>query len=51
MILRALITIAVAGLMLAACGGPPASEEKVCGPGGCDACIGLSCSSSDGGVR
>ncbi len=51
MILRALIALAVAGLVLAACGPGPATEEQVCGSIGCDACIGISCNGVDGGVR
>ena len=52
MILRALIAVALAGLVLAACGPQPVTrEEQICGPGGCDSCIGLSCGASDGGVR
>lgn len=51
MILRALLAVAVASFLLAACGPAPKTEQEVCGPGGCDGCIGLACSSSDGGVR
>ena len=52
MILRALVALAaIAGLLFAACGPPPLTEEQICGPGGCDACQGFACGSSDGGVR
>ena len=54
MILRALLALAlaVAGLLLAACGPQAATEEKICGPRGCDGCLGLACGgAADAGVR
>ncbi|MDP1826227.1 MAG: hypothetical protein Q8L48_23370 [Archangium sp.] len=54
MVLRGLlVAVIAAGVVLAACGAPgPATEEQICGPQGCDGCVGLTCGrSADGGVR
>ena len=47
MILRALLCLAV---LLAACGAPnkPLTEQQICGDGGCDVCIGFTCSADAG---
>ena len=51
MILRALVFVVAVGTLLAACGPPALTEEQICGPSGCDECIGFGCPSADGGVR
>ena len=53
MILRALLALlATAALVLAACGPEPISkEEQVCGPRGCDVCLGFACDGPDAGVH
>ena len=54
MFFRALIVAVISAGFLVACGGPPTkplTEEQICGPGGCDSCVGFTCGSNpDGGV-
>ncbi len=49
--MRLVLVVVSAVVMLAACGGPNRlTQEQVCGPNGCDACIGLNCLGTDAGV-
>ncbi|MFZ5445039.1 MAG: hypothetical protein ACOZQL_33925 [Myxococcota bacterium] len=50
---RVTVVLAVlAGLAVVACGPEPLDETKLCGPSGCDGCIGANCAQRpDGGAR